>query len=604
VPRISNYALQYSNISLPALFASPYDLIITEGQPLPRAGAVQIITDAQVAALQAQGRTVVGYVNVGVTDTNRSYWNAAWTSNGDDLGTPTAIAPSWLAGQPQNLFGTLVKFWDPAWQALVIAQARDLVHRGYDGIFLDDVAIYFTLGAQGDSPGIAEIANRMANFVALIASEIRTIRPDAYVVVNSDPYLVTNVTNNAAGVAAAQAFLQAVDAHLLENSTAATIDFAQNSLAGETILLLTSDGAPAYTGSAAWARGLPYTAPSPAYNALGTFAGRGTASNDVIFGGNGPNLLEGLDGNDVLVGGLGNDTLSGGTGLNEVIGGLGNDIYIVTAATDSLVEFAGEGIDEARTALPIYVLPAQIEALTFTTDSAHLGIGSTLGDVITGGAGVDDLFGRAGNDTLIGGAGAANTLLGQEGDDVYVVQAVGDSVIEFAGDGVDTVQTALNVFVLRTNVENLTYTGSAAFTGIGAEDANILRGGAGDDFLSGLGGNDILSGGSGADLLIGGSGADQFRFVGGESGTDRILDFTSGSDLIALGQTTFVHSLNVALVQGNQPLAAISSDSTFFYRNDTGILSYDADGNGAGVAVNIANLGAGLTLAVGDFLFY
>jgi len=46
---------------------------------------------------------------------------------------------------------------------------------------------------------------------------------------------------------------------------------------------------------------------------------------------------------------------------------------------------------------------------------------------------------------------------------------------------------------------------------------------------------------------------------------------------------------------------AADADDYLIYRSGTGALFYDADGNGAGAAVQIAVLGSGLALTVADF---
>jgi Ca2+-binding RTX toxin-like protein len=331
----------------------------------------------------------------------------------------------------------------------------------------------------------------------------------------------------------------------------------------------------------------------------------GGAGADTVIGTSVANRLDGGLGADYLIGYEGDDVLIGGAGAtNTLQGGVGNDTYIITSNFDSTTEFVGEGTDEVQTTFFIYGLQSNVENLTYIDNAQHgAGVGNILDNVLRGGTGIDDLFGREGNDTLYGGTGSANTLLGQEGDDIYVVQAAGDSVIEFAGQGSDTVQTALGSFVLRTDVENLVYTGSSTFIGVGAGDANRITGGAFDDQLNGLGGDDILTGGSGADLLQGGTGNDQFRYNGGETGYDRILDFTSGQDKIALSNAFFTPTGTVGFVQGGTPLPT-NGNSTFIYNVNTGIVSYDDDGNGAGVAIQIAQLNAGLTLAAGDFIFF
>ncbi len=328
-----------------------------------------------------------------------------------------------------------------------------------------------------------------------------------------------------------------------------------------------------------------------------SFLGLGNAQDNGITGGTGRDNLYGRDGNDTLNdggGGVGNE--------DTLIGGLGDDVYIVGVRGSSTVEAAGEGTDEVRTTFSVYGLQANVENLRATDTAAHDAlVGNLLANIIRGSTGADGIYAREGNDTLIGGTGAANTLLGQEGDDTYVVEATGDSVVEFAGQGTDTVTTALSVFTLGTNVENLVYTGSGAFTGIGSSDGNTLTGGLLGDFLSGLDGNDTIIGGSGADTLLGGNGNDQFRYIGADM-VDTIVGFTSGQDKIALLASIFTQTGTVQFQQGAGAFAN-TANSTFLYDSATGIVSYDADGNGAGAAIQLASIGAGLTLAAGDFIF-
>ncbi|MBS7691515.1 hypothetical protein I0E98_18095 [Pseudomonas lalucatii] len=67
-------------------------------------------------------------------------------------------------------------------------------------------------------------------------------------------------------------------------------------------------------------------------------------------------------------------------------------------------------------------------------------------------------------------------MIGGLGNDVYEVTDLGDSVIELAGEGTDTVWTSLLTYTLSANVENLVYSGSGNFTGIGNALANSIRG--------------------------------------------------------------------------------------------------------------------------------
>ena len=131
-------------------------------------------------------------------------------------------------------------------------------------------------------------------------------------------------------------------------------------------------------------------------------------------------------------------------------------------------------------------------------DDHILGLGGN--DVLNGLAGNDILDGGAGNDTLDGGLGA-DVMLGGLGNDIYVVDDLGDQVIEAVGSGTDTVRTTLLSYGLGENLEHLTFIGSGNFTGYGNTLANTITGGAG---------NDVLDGGTGIDRLVGGAGNDSY----------------------------------------------------------------------------------------------
>ncbi len=342
---------------------------------------------------------------------------------------------------------------------------------------------------------------------------------------------------------------------------------------------------------------LPTNVEHLVYTGSANFTGTGNASDNAITGGIGVDQLSGLSGNDTLSDG-------GGAGADTLIGGTGNDIYVVGNRGSSTLELVGEGIDEVRTTFSIFGLQNNVENLTATDNASHGAlVGNTLDNVITGSTGTDDLFGRDGNDTLEGGTGSANTLLGQTGNDIYNVRTFGDSVIEFAGEGSDKVQSFVSSFTLPDNVEDLAFLGTGNFIGVGNGAGNAIFGGSGDDQLNGAGGDDVIIGGSGADLLQGGTGADQFRYGGGETGFDRILDFQAGTDKIALSNSGFAHTATIAFIATGAPVST-SANSTFLYDVNTGIISYDADGNGAGAAVQLAQLNTGLSLTVSDFIFY
>ena len=128
---------------------------------------------------------------------------------------------------------------------------------------------------------------------------------------------------------------------------------------------------------------------------------------------------------------------------------------------------------------------------TFTSGELIIGTNGNNNN-LNGTAGNDIIYGLGGNDRLNGGAGA-DLMYGGAGNDTYVVDNVGDVVVEAVGGGTDTVQTTLSSYTLGANVENLTFTGTGNFKGTGNGLANVITGGAGNDTLDGGAGSDTAA---------------------------------------------------------------------------------------------------------------
>lgn len=207
-------------------------------------------------------------------------------------------------------------------------------------------------------------------------------------------------------------------------------------------------------------------------------------------------------------------------------------------------------------------------------------------------------LGTTGNDYLAGTTGA-DILAGGLGSDVYIVDHSNDFITENLNEGTDAVQASVTC-TLAANVENLTLTGTAAINGTGNELNNSITGNAA---------NNILDGGTGSDILIGGSGADLFRLSSPLSATDidMVSDFSSGTDKIGLSTTIFTKLLNdtdlsdniVVSAMGN---SALDANDYLIYNSTTKALYYDADGSGAGAAVQFATLANIATVRASDFV--
>ena len=173
------------------------------------------------------------------------------------------------------------------------------------------------------------------------------------------------------------------------------------------------------------------------YTGAGNFSGTGNVLANAITGGNG------------------HDSLDGGAGADALSGGMGNDTYVVDNIGDAVAESANAGTDLVRTTL-------QLHARRRCREPEYLGP-STAGFIGTGNALNNTILGWNGADRLDGGIGA-DTMRGYDGNDLFYVDNIGDTVLENANEGTDTVVTTLTSYTLTANVENVTYNGNSGFS--------------------------------------------------------------------------------------------------------------------------------------------
>lgn len=343
------------------------------------------------------------------------------------------------------------------------------------------------------------------------------------------------------------------------------------------------------------------------------------AGNDTLIGSAEANLLRGNGGNDSLSGLEGNDTLEGGDGTDTLIGGAGDDILNGGAGTDT-ASYA-----TATSAVTVSLAIATAQATGGAGSDTLSGIenltGSSYDDALTGNSGANTLTGGAGADTLDGGSGI-DVLTGGTGNDTYYVDNTSDDVVEVSGGGSDRIFASASYNLTGRMIETLTLTGSANINGTGNDSAqtiignsgsnklsgaggtDTLNGGAGDDIIDGGAGIDTLTGGAGTDTLTGGAGADKFLFLGAlGSGIDTVTDYSVADDSIQLNDSAFaglpVGALNAAAFYIGA--AAHDASDRIIYNSATGALLFDADGNGAGAAIQFATLSTGLAMTAAEF---
>lgn len=310
----------------------------------------------------------------------------------------------------------------------------------------------------------------------------------------------------------------------------------------------------------------------------------GLQGNDIIYGGAGDDVIDAAGGNDSTYGGDGNDSITGaefvlaGDGNDTVAGGSGHfdggdgiDTFFANLSDRNVdIDIAagtvnGRGIIEGLTGTAINfenvigsyghnLITGSDEDNTLWglggNDTIYGGIGNdTLtgdedSDVLYGGVDSDTLYGGSGIDRLDGGIGA-DFMAGGTGNDTYVIDNIGDVVLEYASEGTDTVEATIS-YTLGDYVENLTLL-TGGLTGRGNDYTNRMTGSDGNDTLEGMEGNDSLYGGTGDDRLDGGAGND--LMVGGAGNDTYVVNSTSDTvtELTGGGDDTIESSVSLTL---------------------------------------------------------
>ncbi|MFC3616171.1 calcium-binding protein [Lutimaribacter marinistellae] len=135
------------------------------------------------------------------------------------------------------------------------------------------------------------------------------------------------------------------------------------------------------------------------------------------------------------------------------------------------------------------------------------------------------------NDVFDGlGGQVIGDVLGGDGDDLYRIDDATTSLIEYDGEGTDTVEAAVS-YELGDWFEELTLLGGDDINGDGNDLSNRLRGNMGSNRMDGGGETDYMYGRGGSDTMLGGDGDD---FISGNSGWD-IIRGEAGNDTLLGG---------------------------------------------------------------------
>lgn len=293
----------------------------------------------------------------------------------------------------------------------------------------------------------------------------------------------------------------------------------------------------------------------------------GTNIENIVLSGTGDFNATGSTAVNKLTGNAGSNTLDGGTGADTMAGGSGDDVYVVDNVGDVINENSNDGFDRVSSSVT-YTLGSNVEKLTLTGTSGIHGTGNALDNTIEGNSGANTLNGGAGADTLIGFAG----------NDVYIVDNVGDVIVEAAASGTDRVESSIT-YTLGSELENLTLTGTSAIHGTGNALANTLTGNSGINTLTGGGGNDVYVVQNTADVVVEEAG-------GGTDRVDSSVTFTLSSEVenLTLTGSSAINGTGNALANtltgntGTNTLTGGAGNDVYVVQNTTDVVVEVAGG--------------------------
>ena len=245
----------------------------------------------------------------------------------------------------------------------------------------------------------------------------------------------------------------------------------------------------------------------------------------------------------------------------EVLGTEGDDQFILSSLTTTDLLYAVDGAEGINTINGTdqedsinlrYTELRNIESVNVGAGDDYVYGSDYSGNVISGGDGHDDIYGRHHNDDLHGGEGN-DFIRGDRGDDTLTGGLGSDNL--YGDDGSDTIYGNEgddrlyggkgNDYLDGGAGEDRLYGNEGNNTLLGREGDDRLYGGDSNDQLEGHAGNDRLSGGDNEDILIGGEGNDDLSGDGGEdqyifmtgSGVDEVEDDGGENTLVFLDQT-------------------------------------------------------------------
>jgi Ca2+-binding RTX toxin-like protein len=275
-----------------------------------------------------------------------------------------------------------------------------------------------------------------------------------------------------------------------------------------------------------------------------------------------------------------------------------------TVANTALIQVFGLGgndtltLNEASGALPAANLFGGTGNDTITGGSGGDKLfGQSDNDTLLGKGGFDFLFGGDGNDTLTGGD-ADDQVFGESGDDRFIWNPGDDTDLFEGGSGTDTAEVngggGAEVFTITANGTRVRFDrlDPAPFSlDLGTTENIVINANGGNDSFSATG--DLASlisitfdGGAGNDTILGSNGADVLR-----GGADNdFVDGNQGNDTIFLGDGDDVFQWDPG--DGSDTVDGQAGSDTLLFNGSGGdeIFELSANGDRARFTRNLGNI--------------
>lgn len=99
-------------------------------------------------------RRLIAYLSVGEAENYRFYWRDEWKNK----------PPAFMAAENRAWAGNYkVRYWDPAWRAIVLAYLDRIIDAEFDGVYLDIIDAYEYFGHAGAPAQMAGLVEAIAH---------------------------------------------------------------------------------------------------------------------------------------------------------------------------------------------------------------------------------------------------------------------------------------------------------------------------------------------------------------------------------------------------------------------------------------------------------